>query len=278
MAGASFQASMAHLHFLTAPPRRVSDNAREGIEKERRMSFASGCRMYPRAILWSVLLSLTIVMIAYQKMMVGGSFGTPAFQRQFGKLVPVPGEKGESYELSAPWQAALVNAAYATETIALLLNGILTDRYGYKKVLIGALVFDNLTILVSFFATNREVLLASQILSGMFESCFAVPSNKSRPIMGRIPDTFCNIRRRGSSSLPPDVPSCQRQHVLAHWPGHCYRRFECLDRVHRPVGLEDTLFLAMALLASSSDRFVLRAGSTMVACTARSRPGSSSSA
>lgn len=166
--GTAFQASMAHLAYIAAPARRVSDNAREGIAKERRMSFASGCRMYPRAILWSVVLSLTIVMIAYDKMIVGSSFGTPAFQRGFGS--PVPGSE-DKYELSAPWQAALTNAATATETIALLLNGILTDKYGYKKVVIGALVFMNLTVVATFFSSTRELLLVSQILSGKHHHC-----------------------------------------------------------------------------------------------------------
>lgn len=126
------------------------------------MSFASGCRMYPRAIFWSVILSLTIVMIAYDKMMVGGSFGTPAFQRQFGE----PTRREGSYDLSPVWQASLVNSAYATETLALLANGWLTDRYGYKKVVIGALIFINLTHFASFFAKTKEMLLVSQLLSG----------------------------------------------------------------------------------------------------------------
>lgn len=169
--GTAFQYSMFNLTHLAATPRRVSDNAREGIDKERKMSFASGCRMYPRAILWSVILSLTIVMIAYDKMMVGGSFGAPAFQRQFGSLVQ--GREGEKskYDLSAPWQAALTNGATATETIALLVNGVFMDRYGYKKVVIGALVFTNFTVFVSFFAKTREMLLVSQILAGTYGNC-----------------------------------------------------------------------------------------------------------
>lgn len=166
--GTSFQSSMLYLD-MDSPQRRVSDDAREGIAKERKMSFASGVRMYPRAIRWSVILSLTIVMIAYDKMMVGGSFGAPAFQRQFGSLIQ--GGDEVKYDLSAPWQSALVNAGFATETLALLVNGVLTDRYGYKKVVVGALIFTNLVILLSFFAKTRELLLASQILSGTYYHC-----------------------------------------------------------------------------------------------------------
>jgi len=148
------------------------------------MSFASGCRMYPKAILWSVILSLTIVMIAYDKTLVSGSFGSPAFQRQFGSLIDDNGK--ERFDLSAPWQAALTNAATATETIALLLNGILTDRYGYKKVVIGSLIFTNLTVFVSFFARSRGILLVSQILSGTSSRCHQEPTNGNRPSLGHL--------------------------------------------------------------------------------------------
>lgn len=157
---------MANLAHITSPARRVSDDAREGIAKERRMSFGSGCRMYPRAIAWSVVLSLTICMIAFDKVLVSGFLASPAFQRRYGTPVGINAEGETLYEMSAQWQAALLNSATATECIGLLLNGWLTDRYGYKKVVIGSLVAMNLTTFLSFFAINREMLLASQILSG----------------------------------------------------------------------------------------------------------------
>jgi hypothetical protein len=41
--------------------RRLSIEARAATKAEHRMGFISGCRTYPRAIMWSALLSLTIV-------------------------------------------------------------------------------------------------------------------------------------------------------------------------------------------------------------------------
>lgn len=136
--------------------------------------------MYPRAILWSVLLSLTIVMEAYDKLLVGSFFASPAFRERYGKPVTLEGKEEISYEFSAAWQAALVTAGYSTETIGLLLNGFLTDRYGYRKVMIGSLVFMNLAVFLSFFATSLEMLLASQLVSGM--STFSMLINLSHKI------------------------------------------------------------------------------------------------
>lgn len=69
--GPAFQAYYA---FDPSPPRRDSDDAREGLAKERKMSFLGGCRLYPAAIAWSVLLSLTIVMEAFDKILIAGFF------------------------------------------------------------------------------------------------------------------------------------------------------------------------------------------------------------
>jgi hypothetical protein len=41
--------------------RRLSIEARAATKAEHRMGFIAGCRTYPRAIVWSALLSLTIV-------------------------------------------------------------------------------------------------------------------------------------------------------------------------------------------------------------------------
>lgn len=122
--------------------------------------------MYPRAIVWSVIVSLTICMIAFDKVLVSGFLASPVFRERFGTAVGL-NEKGDPlFELSAQWQAALLNSATATECLGLLLNGLLTDRYGYKKVVIGSLVFMNMTAFLAFFAVNKEMLLASQLLSG----------------------------------------------------------------------------------------------------------------
>lgn len=187
---------MAHLAHIASPPRRVSDDAREGIAKERRMSFASGYRMYPRAIAWSVIVSLTICMIAFDKVLVSGFLASPVFRERFGRAVGLNENGDPLFELSAQWQAALLNSATATECLGLLLNGLLTDRYGYKKVVIGSLVFMNMTAFLSFFAVNKEMLLAAQLLSGTRYQF--TPRDilliHGRLSLGHISDPFCNLR------------------------------------------------------------------------------------
>ena len=42
--------------------RRLSIEARAAAKAEHKMGFFQGCRLYPKAIMWSAMLSLTIVM------------------------------------------------------------------------------------------------------------------------------------------------------------------------------------------------------------------------
>ena len=53
------------------------------------------------------------------------------------------------------------------------LNGYLSARFGYKKVILGALFFMNWFIFFPFFARSAEVLLVGQILCGLTWGVFA---------------------------------------------------------------------------------------------------------
>lgn len=72
-----------------------------------------------------------------------------------------------SYNLSAPWKSALSNASNIGEILGLFVTGILQDRYGYKKTIIGALVLSVIFLFMNFFATNLAVLMAGELLCGI---------------------------------------------------------------------------------------------------------------
>jgi hypothetical protein len=147
--------------------RNESIDARAGVVKERKMTLASGLQLYPKAIAWSMLLSCTIVMEGYDKSLIGSFFASPSFNQRFGALLANNGPTdGQTYQLSTAWQTGLINISIGAEIIGLFLNGYLTDRFGYKKTMLGALLFMNLAIFVSFFAVSLEMLLVSQFLCG----------------------------------------------------------------------------------------------------------------
>lgn len=143
--------------------RRMSVEARAATTAEHRMSFRQGIKLYPKAIGWSLLLSLTIIMEGYDTALITSFYAFPVFRRNYGTKVPGTND----FQISPPWQSGLLGAALCGEILGLACNGLLTDRFGYRKTLLGALAWLSIFIFFAFFAFNIEMLLVSQLLCGL---------------------------------------------------------------------------------------------------------------
>jgi MFS transporter, SP family, general alpha glucoside:H+ symporter len=140
----------------------LASDAKAGAQAEHRMTFLQGMKLYPKAIGWSVMLSLTIVMEGYDTALINSFYAFPVFKKAYG----VDEGRGD-YQISAAWQSGLTNGAVIGEIIGLFFNGYITERIGYRYTMIGALLAMSLWIFLSFFAFNIEMLLVSQILCGL---------------------------------------------------------------------------------------------------------------
>ncbi len=87
------------------------------------------------------------------------------------------------------------------EIIGLLLNGIIAEKIGYRKTMIGSLMLVSAFIFIVFFASDLTVLLVGQILLG-------IPA-------GSLPDIACVVCSRGLPNPPPRLLDDIRQFVLA---------------------------------------------------------------
>jgi SP family general alpha glucoside:H+ symporter-like MFS transporter len=141
---------------------QTTADANKATQSEQNMTLREGLRLYPKAVAWSVLLSAAIIMEGFDKVLIANLMAVPAFKQRFGSPIA-----NGSFEITAAWQAGLTNGAYVGEMLGLMINGIIADRLGYKKTMIGALFFVNLAIFVVFFARNIEMLLAGLILCGV---------------------------------------------------------------------------------------------------------------
>lgn len=148
--------------------RRLSVEARAATKAEHEMTFARGCRLYPKAMMWSLLLSLTIVMEGYDLTLINSFYAFPVFRRSYGTpLHPAAPSDQQDYQISPAWQSGLTNAAVSGEILGLMFNGFFTDRYGYHKTMIGTLIWMSLFVFLAFFAVNIQMLLVAQILCGI---------------------------------------------------------------------------------------------------------------
>lgn len=143
--------------------------ARQAAAEEHELTFRQAIRRYPKAVMWSVLLSTCIIMEGYDIVLVSSFFAQPSFLRRYGDYIPA----SDSYQISASWQNGLNNAVSVGTIIGAFGNGYFTHRFGYRAVLLASLAAVCAFICFPFFAPNLPVLLVGEFLCGIPWGVFA---------------------------------------------------------------------------------------------------------
>ncbi|KAK2786148.1 hypothetical protein FQN53_006910 [Emmonsiellopsis sp. PD_33] len=142
---------------------------RMAAEQEHHLGLRDAIRRYPKAVLWSVLLSTSIIMEGYDIVLINSFFAQPSFRKRYGEY-----DLGsDSYQITAPWQNGLANAVSIGTIIGAFANGYFVQKFGYRKVLLASLAAICAFVFVSFFAPNLPVLLVGQFLCGIPWGVFA---------------------------------------------------------------------------------------------------------
>lgn len=89
-------------------------NAASATEKEHKMGILQGIRLYPKAIIFSVIISLCCAMEGYDIALLGNFYAFPPFNRKYGQLQP-----DGTYQVPASWQAGISNGAQCGQIIGL---------------------------------------------------------------------------------------------------------------------------------------------------------------
>ncbi|KAF2161413.1 hypothetical protein M409DRAFT_69770 [Zasmidium cellare ATCC 36951] len=147
----------------------VQSDARKAAEAEKSMTLWQALQGNWKAALWSAIISLTIIMEGYDVGLIYQFFAYPSFAKTFGTWHAA----SNSYQVSGSWQAALSNGANVGIVIGGFLNGFLSPKFGYKRVVLGSLFVMNWLIFIPFFASSAQVLLVGQILCGLTWGVFA---------------------------------------------------------------------------------------------------------
>jgi SP family general alpha glucoside:H+ symporter-like MFS transporter len=140
----------------------VIKDARTATEKEHNMGLWKAFKLYPKAAGWSILISTAIIMEGFDAVLIGSFYGYPAFNRKYGRLL-----SDGSYGLTAAWQAGLTNGMACGQILGLFLNGIVSEKFGYRKTMMGSLIATTAFIFILFFAQNVQTLLIGEILLGI---------------------------------------------------------------------------------------------------------------
>jgi len=138
-------------------------NARAATEKEHSMTLLQGIRLYPKAIGWSIIISTCIAMEGYDVALINNLYAFPQFNHKFGVWDPAK----QTYQVPARWQAGLSNGANVGEIIGLFINGIVSERFGYRYTVMTCLVCIMGFIAIFFTAQSVHALLVAEILCGI---------------------------------------------------------------------------------------------------------------
>ncbi|TFB02457.1 Maltose permease MAL31 [Trichoderma ghanense] len=146
--------------------------AKNASDEEHSQTLFQALKSNRKAVFWSMLISMSIVMEGYDTILMGNFFGYPEFAKKYG--TDYGGSVG--YQVSAPWQSGLNMGSTVGAIFGGILNGYLVSQFGYRPVLMGALFFMNAFIFIVFFANSAAVLLVGQILCGLSWGIFSVAS------------------------------------------------------------------------------------------------------
>lgn len=159
----SFEDSIAHrVAENNSKFAELSSDAQAATNREHALTFRQALKRYPKAMGWSMFLSAAVAMEGYDLVLLASFYAFPAFQKKYGQR-----QKSGSYQVTAPWQSGLSDGARVGEILGLFINGIVSERFGYKKTMIGALLLLVCFIFIPFFAQNIVTLEVGEILQGI---------------------------------------------------------------------------------------------------------------
>ncbi|KAJ5690734.1 hypothetical protein N7462_005126 [Penicillium macrosclerotiorum] len=131
----------------------LAEDARNATTEEHNMTIMKAVKMYPKACLWSMVVSLVVIMDGYDTALMGSFFGFPSLSK--------------AIRHTSKWQTALGLASPLGNIVGIYINAMVTERWGHKKAVLGSLVFLTGVLFIPFFSKTVEVLFAGQLLCGI---------------------------------------------------------------------------------------------------------------
>lgn len=128
-------------------------------EAEHQLTTLEALKAYKKAVFWSVIVSMGIVMDSYDGQLLGNFYALPEFEKQFGEQMP-----DGSYQITSQWQMILSMVGMVGSIIGLWANSYFSEIFGCKRVLLVSYLAMDALIFLLFFAPNISALLAGVFL------------------------------------------------------------------------------------------------------------------
>ncbi|KAF4589045.1 maltose permease [Ophiocordyceps camponoti-floridani] len=129
--------------------------------------FVETVRLYPKAIGWSLFMSLGVIMAAFDPQLIGSLYSTPQFARDFGSRY---GE--DEYVIGADWQSGLNMGSPIGQIVGALGAAYPMEWFGRKRTFAVCVVATAGLVMIQFFARSLSVLLVGELLGGLVLGVF----------------------------------------------------------------------------------------------------------
>ena len=137
------------------------EEAQAASAHEHALGIRQALRQYPYAVLWSLCISMSIIMEGYDTILIGSLYAYPSYAAKFGK----PDSAGVN-QIPAKWQSAMGSGPQAGAIVGALANGFIIQRFGYRPAFLLGLILMTAFVFVSFFGMSVELQAVGQILCG----------------------------------------------------------------------------------------------------------------
>lgn len=142
--------------------------AKIATEVEHQLTTREAFKVYKKAVFWSVIVSMGIIMDSYDSQLMGNFYALPEFQRQFGQPV------GTGYQITSEWQEKLSMCGSVGNIIGVWASSYFCEKFGCKRVLLVSYLAMDCLIFLLFFAPNIQALLAGALLYNIPIGVFTV--------------------------------------------------------------------------------------------------------
>ncbi|KAJ4322115.1 hypothetical protein N0V94_002583 [Neodidymelliopsis sp. IMI 364377] len=147
----------------TAMDVSTADGTNAAIHNEHRMTVRQSLRFWWKAIVFSFVISLAVVMEGYDTSLMNKFFAFEPFRNRFGDQVNPDG----GMLVSSRWQTIILNGTQVGCILGLIINGYITEWIGYKKTMVVSMVVMTGAIFIPFFSTSLEMFLIGGIIQGL---------------------------------------------------------------------------------------------------------------
>ncbi|KAH8807102.1 MFS maltose permease MalP [Xylogone sp. PMI_703] len=160
-----------HGNVIKADWHAIRIKANEAEAYEHSLGLWEAMKLYKKALFWSFVASLSIIMEGFDNSVAGGgNVALSQFRQYYGQW----DEKSQSYQVSAAWQAGLGQSVNCGVIVGIFISGWLIDKFGYKRTLIAGYIIIMPLIAIVSWAQNKIMLLFGSLLCGLPFGCFAV--------------------------------------------------------------------------------------------------------